>query len=754
MSITLLDDDRTRVAGSRRAWALAPVVALALLVGCSRASHDADPPQPPALFLEDAAQREALARQALVVTGRLVQPGGAAIAAATVVLGSATASVGADGRFRLTTARRNDWLTAQGAGLRTTRFGAWLAQPAAVASVDLGDLTVAASGATQRVLFAGDTSFGRRYLDPQELTDRYHVPPDDPNALVRVSDPAPGSIDVVSRLAPLFETADFRTLNLESAVTLDPATPHPTKDYCYFTLPGSLSALERLGVTFVNVGNNHIYDYQQAGIVDTRAALDARGVSYSGAGATPDEAFTPWRTTLGALPLSFLGASSVSGVEHPIHYSASATQGGAADLNDDARVRAAIGAERAAGRLPVVQVHTGIEYSVAPSDYTRTRLDLAADAGALVVVGHHPHVAQGFGVHGGVLQLYSLGNFAFDQDRHETMLGAVALVDLDAQRERHVAIYPVYVEDYRPRLAVGAPANAVLRRMAELSDPSVELALEPGRLLVYRAGERATAPAERSVKLEVRLGADGVGVVDLRSTLALGESLLRVEAATGASRVRGGRDLLLYGTFEDEDVDEDFGEAARYDVTSLYSDVCVSRARSGMQGLCMVRSATNVAPAVVAFRNRVRVWGDATNAPNRDLTFVGYARGEGAGPLTVRMTYYASEGDAEFGDEQVAQLAGGTYDWTRFTSDLHLPPETTTPDDPLVNPRAMRFFLEQRAPESGEGVAAFDDLAIVSWDAPLTLGTSLRTPNAQDFLRVEGSAGSNVAVTLALRAGR
>ena len=759
---------------ARRAWVgrgdarhpagLAGAVWVALLVGCSGGPVSEGPPPTPALFVADALARAALARQELVVTGRLVLPDGAPAAGATVEVGTAepgtaepgtpSSRVDAEGRFRLVTDRHNAWLTASGPGLRTTRFGAWLAQPAAVDAVDLGALTVVQEGAEQRLLFGGDTSFARRFLDPEERTDRYTFPPDDPNALVLVSDPAPGSIDVVSRIAPLFDVVDFPVLNLETPVTEVPATPHPTKDYCYFTLPGSLEALARLGVSFVSIGNNHIYDYQARGIVDTRAALDAHGIAYSGAGATPEEAFAPWRASLGGLAFSFLGASSVSGAEHPIHYNASSTQGGAADLNDDARVAAAIGGERAAGRLPIVQVHTGIEYSVAPSDYTRTRLDLAAESGALLVVGHHPHVPQGFGVHAGVMQLFSLGNLAFDQDRQETMLGAIAVVDLDAEREHEVAIYPVYLEDYRPRLAVGPPADAVLRRLAELSDDTVEFALEPGRLLVFRAGERTSVPAERSVTLEVKLGADGVGVLDLRSALAPGESLLSVLAADGASRVRGGRDLLLYGTFEDEDVDEDFGEAARYDVTSAYNDVCLSMARRGMQGLCLVRSSTNVAPAVVAFRNRVRVWGDATNTPNRELTFVGYARGEGAGPLTVRMGYYASEGPAEFGDEQVAQLPGGTYDWTMFAGELHVPPDITSLDDPTANPRAMRFFLEHRAPASGEGVAAFDDLAIVSWDGALTPGAPLRTPNAQDFLRVEGAPGATLSMTLALRAGR
>jgi hypothetical protein len=334
------------------------------------------------------------------------------------------------------------------------------------------------------------------------------------------------------------------------------------------------------------------------------------------------------------------------------------------------------------------------------------------------------------------------------------MLGLVVLADLDAARERHVVAYPIYLEDYRPRLAVGPIADAVLRRIAERSDPSVSLALEAGRLLVARADEATFAPAERGVTLTAPLDAEGRGVVDLRGVLASGESLVRVEAAPGATAVRRGRDILVYGTFEDEDVDEDFGEASRYDVTSLFSEPCLRHARRGMQGLCMVRAAGSRDAAIVAFRNRVRVPGDSLNVPNRDLSFVGWARGEFAGPVTVRARYYASEGDAEFGDEPIATLPGGTFDWTMVTGALHVPPDVTMADDPMANPRALRFFLEHGAPARGEGVLGWDDFAVVAWESELAVGESLRAPNGIDFLQLRGAPGATVTLTLVLREAR
>ncbi len=727
---------------------------VACLVGCLEGPYEEAAPEVPAVLVVDALARESLAARSIAVTGRVVLPDATPVPGADVAVGEVRATTDADGRFALEAPRRNAWLTITGAGLRTTRLGAWLARPVSEVAIALGALTVTRDDGSVRFAFAGDTSFARRFLDPFELTDRYSFPPDDPSALVRVSDPGPGSLDAVSRIAPLFAASDFPVLNFESVLTLEPATPHPTKPYCYFTLPASLVALESLGVTFVSIGNNHVYDYLERGLMDTRATLDAAGIGYSGAGRTPDEAFIPWRTEIGGLPFSFVGASSVSGEVHAIRYNASDTQGGAADLNDSDRVRAVIEGERALGRLPIAQLHTGVEYTVEPTDYTRTRLDLAAESGALIVIGHHPHVAQGFSVHAGVLQVHSLGNFTFDQDRHETMLGLVVLADLDSTRERHVVAYPIYLEDYRPRLAVGPIADAVLRRIAQYSDPSVSFALEAGRLLVARTEEATFAPAERSVTVEARMGAEGVGVVDLRDVLAPGESVARLDAAPGASSVRRGSDILVYGTFEDDDVDEDVGEASRYDVTSIYSEPCLRHARRGLQGLCMVRAAGSRDPAVVAFRNRVRVPGDSLQTPNRDLSFVGWVRGEGAGASAVRARYYASEGDAEFGGERIATLPAGTFDWTMVSAPLRVPPDVTTGDDPMANPRALRFFLEHEPPARGEGVLGWDDLAVVAWESELSVGESLRAPNGVGFLQIAGAPGATVTLSLTLRAGR
>jgi poly-gamma-glutamate synthesis protein (capsule biosynthesis protein) len=64
--------------------------------------------------------------------------------------------------------------------------------------------------------------------------------------------------------------------------------------------------------------------------------------------------------------------------------------------------------------LLIVAVHWGDEYAEQPSIYQRRTAQALVDAGANLVVGHHPHVLQAIEGHGGGVIAYSLGNFLFE----------------------------------------------------------------------------------------------------------------------------------------------------------------------------------------------------------------------------------------------------------------------------------------------------------------------------------------------------
>jgi poly-gamma-glutamate synthesis protein (capsule biosynthesis protein) len=72
-------------------------------------------------------------------------------------------------------------------------------------------------------------------------------------------------------------------------------------------------------------------------------------------------------------------------------------------------------------------MHAGTEYQLKPNAKQVEFARAAVDAGAKVVIGHHPHVRQPWEWYAGGAIFYSLGNLVFDQfQRRETQIGSLA----------------------------------------------------------------------------------------------------------------------------------------------------------------------------------------------------------------------------------------------------------------------------------------------------------------------------------------
>ncbi|MBI2096390.1 MAG: CapA family protein, partial [Candidatus Taylorbacteria bacterium] len=83
----------------------------------------------------------------------------------------------------------------------------------------------------------------------------------------------------------------------------------------------------------------------------------------------------------------------------------------------------------------IVGFHWGEEYKVRSGKRERELARRAVDAGAALVVGHHPHLPQEVEIYRNAPIFYSLGNFIFDQNlSKETMSGLVVEVTLKEGR--------------------------------------------------------------------------------------------------------------------------------------------------------------------------------------------------------------------------------------------------------------------------------------------------------------------------------
>lgn len=208
------------------------------------------------------------------------------------------------------------------------------------------------------------------------------------------------------------DEADLALANLEAPLPVD-AEPIPKSGPALTTDPDSVERLAAVGFNLLALANNHLMDYGSAGLRATQAACDASNVETAGAGETRADALEPAHFDRGGVDVAVV---NVCEREYGV---ASRTAPGTAPADH----RQAVATVReAAGSADVVVVvsHGGVEYVPLPPPTRRDRLHEFVDAGADLVVGHHPHVAQGWEVYDGVPVFPSLGNFAFDrQGDHE-----------------------------------------------------------------------------------------------------------------------------------------------------------------------------------------------------------------------------------------------------------------------------------------------------------------------------------------------
>ncbi|WP_373097728.1 hypothetical protein, partial [Zhongshania sp.] len=152
-------------------------------------------------------------------------------------------------------------------------------------------------------------------------------------------------------------------------------------------------------------------------------------------------------------------------------------------------------------------------------------------------------------------------------------------------------------------------------------------------------------------------------------------------------------------------------------------------------------------------RNRIRVVGDELDTPNKDLTLYGYVKADNAGPISIDAEYYASFGELTFGGERVYRHSGGSFDWQPFSVKLNMPADIVkagAAKQGEFNARAVRVFLKQAPPSSREGLAVFDDIAIINWEGQIALNAPISTPHAYDFVRLSGTPGQ-VTLNLSFR---
>ncbi|MBI2098147.1 MAG: CapA family protein [Candidatus Wildermuthbacteria bacterium] len=251
-------------------------------------------------------------------------------------------------------------------------------------------------------------------------------------------------------IADLLGAADLVFGNLESQISN--TGNNVGSDYSFRADPASIESLVYAGFDVLSVANNHSFDYTREALEDSLVRLKKAGIAPVGGGLSKQEAYglvvkEVQNTRIGFLAYTNSGAPA---------WAARENQSGIAwvDWDNLEEVIETITAASTQVDILIISLHAGEEYQTEPNQFQKAFSQAAIEAGADVLIGHHPHVVQSLVPHpkGNSARspsdqaelgwiAYSLGNFLFDQDfSQETMKGAILKLIVEDKKIKEISL--------------------------------------------------------------------------------------------------------------------------------------------------------------------------------------------------------------------------------------------------------------------------------------------------------------------------
>lgn len=269
------------------------------------------------------------------------------------------------------------------------------------------------------------------------------------------------------RLLPQLSQADIVFANLEAPFG-DSGEALVEKSYTFQVMPALAAALVAGKINLVSLANNHIMDFGISHLKKTVQLLDSLGIQHAGAGVNRIEACREAALEVKGIRLALVAYS----LTFPQEFWATDTSAGtcfpwAPEVFEQVR------SLRRRYDVVMVSCHWGQELMELPKKYQIELAHRLIDAGADIILGHHPHVVQGIEVYQGRLIAYSLGNFVFGSYSEKAREGLLLKVVWSKNGMEWAQVMPINVynaeREFQPVLLNGERRTAFLQHLNQIS---------------------------------------------------------------------------------------------------------------------------------------------------------------------------------------------------------------------------------------------------------------------------------------------
>ncbi|MFA6407261.1 MAG: CapA family protein [Candidatus Paceibacterota bacterium] len=217
--------------------------------------------------------------------------------------------------------------------------------------------------------------------------------------------------------------------------------------YSFRADPKTIQGLTFAGFHVMSLANNHMWDWGRDALSDSISLLRENGILTVGAGRNEEEANLPLVLEVKKNRIGMLSYTDL----YPKSLNAKGNVPGISNFSE-ARVSEAVTLLKQSVDIVVVLIHWGDEYKEKSNSEQQRLAHAFIDAGADLVVGTHPHVAQEIEQYNNGWIAYSLGNFVFDQTfSEETRRGIMFVATIKDAKLVNVLSIPTRInDDFQP----------------------------------------------------------------------------------------------------------------------------------------------------------------------------------------------------------------------------------------------------------------------------------------------------------------
>ncbi len=266
-------------------------------------------------------------------------------------------------------------------------------------------------------------------------------------------------------LLPVLRACDLRITNLECCLT-EGENQISKSGSMFKGLPAHVQGLKDVPFEVVTTANNHVFDYGLDGFYETQQILTDNNIHSVGTGKNKNKARKPLIVEVKGIRLGIVNFSEGEDMT-------AAGDGPGVFGWEIEKARTIVRELKSRVDLVVVIGHCGVEYIPFPPPYVEKAFQMMVDAGADLVIGHHPHVPQGIQIYKGAPICYSLGNYVFYQETEliHRKTGYMVQVGISKSGLAEIEIVPYEIGADKLSLLQGEKRKSFFESLKQVSAP-------------------------------------------------------------------------------------------------------------------------------------------------------------------------------------------------------------------------------------------------------------------------------------------